>query len=61
MKSYYEVDQLISICDLKKKMFGGEAEHNPHESTRYTSIQMNYLISNQQKLNTVKHVLRGHL
>jgi hypothetical protein len=34
MKSYYEVDQLISICDLKKKMFGGEAEHIPHESTR---------------------------
>ena len=42
--SYYVVDQsMIRICDMKK-IFGGDAQQNPLDST-YTAMLMNYLIS----------------
>ena len=42
--SYYVIDQsLLCIYDMKK-MLGGEAKHNPHDST-YIVMLINYLIS----------------
>jgi len=60
MTSHYVIDQLmINICDLKKKKC---LEVKPSIILMNIDFNtMNYLISNQQKLNTVKPVLRGHL
>jgi hypothetical protein len=40
-----------------KKMLGGEAKHNPLDST-WTLMQIKYFISNRQKLNIVTTIFQ---
>ena len=41
MTSHYVIDQpIISISDIKK-MFGGEAKHNPKDSTQTKQMLFN--------------------